>query len=796
MIKKRQVHEYLCFFKNNVLLALSFFLLALSLFWMSFATGTVTFFLDTLKFTPAFFLFSLSFILFFCFLLRSNHRLVIYDSVLLKVMGLHILLTFFPAIFWSKGYDTTNLISLNLGYFALVFLILNLFRGYSKIFTLFFIVLIIVAVISVAGILEYFGIILWRMNTKGSGIASFFLYPTVYSGFLILLLPICFLSFFIFKNSYVKYLSIFISLIGFVNLILSQSRASIIAFFFSFVVFLFLYFKFIAVKKKYNQAIAIAVIVIVAVFVTLVIFNAPLGAKLRNMLVTKNPRWVIYGMAIRMWLKSPLSFLFGQSIGSFKYLSFTYKPPGYRALTSDRGWDAAHNEYLELLVDGGIFSLIAFFILCSYILLIAYRIIKNQEIGVSVRYAVLALSLSIISFLIDNLFSTNSRVSFNMYFFYIFVALVEVIAHLSGIRLFLKRNSKRTVNTKAIKITFLVPCIIILTLLNIGFWLRFASEWNLAQALKRSSDKKYEIITKLQKAQKIDPRSIYPWYFLAENYLFDGKYSDFKAAAEQVEDRIPNFKGITLMRAIAATAQKGFHPASQLFNQYLHLDRYDLTAETYLLFVYALLNDWDNVTKRFIRIVEDDFFLEKYGKVLLSFPIGIESVKLYEDHRGIHIEFGTLSMETIVKEVVKTTVPVLNGYFFRFHYVLGKVYHSFGLTELALKHFQAGSDNFLFTKKILSSSVETGSFDTVLLEYSDQDKYNDMGGLLQSLLGEMIQKHHQSGNQEKEKGYLKLYLRFFSDPAIKARLVSIYQNQRQFKAIKQLKLKQALPARE
>ena len=92
--------------------------------------------------------------------------------------------------------------------------------------------------------------------------------------------------------------------------------------------------------------------------------------------------------------------------------------------------------------------------------------------------------------------------------------------------------------------------------------------------------------------------------------------------------------------------------------------------------------------------------------------------------------------------------------------------------------------------------METGPFYNAPLEYSDQDKYNDMGGLLKSLLGEMIQKYHRSGDQEKEKGYLKLYLRFFTDPAIKARLVAIYKNQRQFKAIKQLKLKQALAARE
>ena len=747
---------------------------------MSFATGTVTYFLDIWKFVPGFFLFTLSYLLFYVYAVKRRDVSIVYHSPLLGILACHFLLTFFPAVFWSKGYDSLHLISVNIGCFCLVFLMLNLIRRREQLTAFFYLFVFILGVVSAAGILEYFGLFLWKMNTMGQGIASFFLYPTVYSGFVVLLLPAVGVSIFIIKSRAGRILAVFTFLIGFVNLILSQSRASLIAFFVVSVCFLILFPRFFNSGKRSLWITAGSAGLIIVLFAGMLLVSPGLREKIVKMFMTKNPRWMLYGMAVRMWLRNPLTAVFGNGIGSFKHLSFTFKPPGYRILTSDRGWDAVHNEYLELLVDGGIVSLIAFLLVCGYLFLKTYRMIKNRSIEPKFRYAALGIGLSLLAFLTDIFLSTNSRVSFNLFLFYLLVPLVEVV---SG-QVSNKSSQKRSVS----KTVLLLPFLAVLVLLNTGFWIRFLSETRLSRALQLKG-RSERTISLLEKARNNDPRSVHPAFSLAENYLHTEQFNKFFTAADRVEEKIPNFKAVTFMRGIAETALERFEPAAPQFEKYLHLDRYDLGAETYLMFVKALMNDWKGVTDRYMRIVEDDMAYGKKSEVRLSFPEGIHSVGRRNTDQGFVLEIGTLSMELIVREIISSTDPIINSYFFRFHYVLGNIYRFFELPELAVKHYSSGRENYISMQEIFRGFDKKEDLETDPGVESDHEKFMNMMNGLGFLLIELSEKYAGTGDSARETYYLDLYLSFFPDDAqARKKLRELYRDQGNYKASKQLGL--------
>ena len=763
-----------------------FVLLCGSLLWMSFATGNVTYFLDTLKFTPGFLLFTLACLFFFFTAARQKDETVLYDSLQLRLLGLHFLLTIFPAVFWSKGYDSLHLISINLGCFCLVFLMLNFVRRRGQMTALLGLVVAILFAVSVAGILEYFGLFLLKMNVKGQRIASFFLYPTVYSGFLVLLVPAAAVSFLVFKKPIWKVFAGVAAILGFVNLMLSQSRASIVAFAAAFVCFLVFYLRFFNKKKHNLLIIGISVTAMTAAFMVMLAVSPVLRQKISDMFVTLNPRWVIYEMAVRMWTRSPLTVIFGNGIGSFKYLSFTYKPPGYRALTPDLTWDAVHNEYLELLVDGGIVSLAAFLVLCVFVLATAWRIMKNDRIDSSRRYAALAGSLSLIAFLVDIIFSTNSRVSFNLFFFYFFMSLTAAAANMGEESHGTKPRLGRKTGKPQGKTLALLFMIAVLIPGNFGFWARFLSETRLAGAFryKGGSD---ESISLLEKARRTDPRNIYPLYSLAENYLSVGRFGDFYGTVESVERKIPNFRSIEFMRGAALTAEGLYLGAAGTLETYLRLDRYDFRAKTHLLFVYSVMSDWDNAVKTLIRIVKDEISFGKVEEADLIFPEGFHTVRRLEKDDGFILEFGTGSMETVMKEILATTDPVLYSYFFRFHYVMGNIYSVFELPELAVKHYIAGYDNFNLAIELLGPPETRDETAIDAGKETDAEKFQKTLSGLHVQLNRMIERAALAGDSLEEIRCLRQYLDVFpEDLGKKERLTALYRERRNFKALKRL----------
>jgi putative inorganic carbon (hco3(-)) transporter len=120
---------------------------------------------------------------------------------------------------------------------------------------------------------------------------------------------------------------------------------------------------------------------------------------------------------------------FGAGPNSFKYLARSYMPPEVLSFHPGEasGVRAAHNTYLQILVEQGYLGLIFFMIMCLQALRMLrqalYKLKQQASMNGFLGYTVLALGLSFLSILIGGMF--NSR--FYYEFFWWQITLITVV---------------------------------------------------------------------------------------------------------------------------------------------------------------------------------------------------------------------------------------------------------------------------------------------------------------------------------------------------------------------------------
>ena len=219
-------------------------------------------------------------------------------------------------------------------------------------------------------------------------------------------------------------------------------------------------------------------------------------------------------------------------------------------------------------------------------------------------------------------------------------------------------------------------------------------------------------------------------------------------------------------------------------------------AETHLLFLYTLTDDPAGAAKTFRQIIEGGFLLAGENEVKLHFPDGKETVKKYVDGEGTHIEFGTLSMQKIVRSILSGESRVMEIYHFRFHFVLGNFYYSLGFPKIALDHYSTGLKSVSFLKEYVTPFADRTYVSPLffekpikeILSAADFQKYLSMLNTARALLTEKIRESKEKNDMPAEIWYLNVYLKIFSDKDRTDRLLRLYKKQRSFKDFRLLKL--------
>jgi len=373
---------------------------------------------------------------------------------------------------------------------------------------------------------------------------------------------------------------------------------------------------------------------------------------------------------------------------------------------------------LELLVDGGLLSLLAFVALATFVLVIAFRRAGDPRADRGSRLVSLAAGVSFGSFLVDMGFSTNGRVSFLMVFCYLCMSVVEAVRLLENPRRGMAQQlgvepAAATRRLRPRDAIALVAVSALVIAVNLGFCRRLWSEVLAAKAVAYApreaattvQDTWAVRLSYLERSTVADPRNVWAWYQLAQVGLYSGRSEGFFRAAAEVEKRIPRFEGVDYLRGVAYAAKGDYQEAERCLREYLRLDSFDLRAEALLVFVCAKRAEWSEVADAFGTVLAHDFSPSRqreleYGlpvqevRAVLRFPEDRESVRMSQNEDGVVVEFGVPSMIGIVQDILEDRALDLNLALFRFHYVLGNVYYSFGFLESAVRHFREAHSQY------------------------------------------------------------------------------------------------------
>lgn len=218
---------------------------------------------------------------------------------------------------------------------------------------------------------------------------------------------------------YTRHASVIFSLVTVLMLVclaLTETRAAIIAFLFAMAIFLITYFSIFrgepphAKKPHRLHTFSLLLIVIATVLLVILWLNPELldrFAQLRHSYAWK-ARITSWETA---WQSIQAAPLFGYGLGASYRLFFAFRSPDFRLHTGDASFNHVHNEWLEILQEGGFLGFIAYAMVWGYILYIALRVIFDKSQSKPQRTLVLAAVCGLIAYQIHGQFSVAQQMA-------------------------------------------------------------------------------------------------------------------------------------------------------------------------------------------------------------------------------------------------------------------------------------------------------------------------------------------------------------------------------------------------
>jgi len=132
-------------------------------------------------------------------------------------------------------------------------------------------------------------------------------------------------------------------------------------------------------------------------------------------------RLVAWGAAWDSFLAAPW---FGWGVGSSYALFFKFLPADFGLYTSIRNYDHVHNEWLELLQEGGVLGLSVYLLVIIVISIVVVKVLRDPRQILHYKLIVLGAATGLGGYLFHSSFSLATRMTVNEFGFYTLVGLI------------------------------------------------------------------------------------------------------------------------------------------------------------------------------------------------------------------------------------------------------------------------------------------------------------------------------------------------------------------------------------
>ena len=260
-----------------------------------------------------------------------------------------------------------------------------------------------------------------------------------FSGYMVGVLPLVFASPFIFYRSPINskkkalvIISAVTAILGLIPLIFSQTISAWAGIYIGTVIFLasvVLMQEKLHLKYKILIVSALACLFIVLPIILILVPNPVsknvlprLLSKFSNIMFFLNDRFNAWSCGLSLFKDHPV---LGSGLGTVYAASFKYMNKYFYIYSDSNSFKHSHNEFIEVLGEGGIFGLIFFIALFGFVIVMLLMRAYSRRYEFNYRLICLGNAIGIICMLIHQVFSLSLRMSvtMTMYFFLLGLAI-------------------------------------------------------------------------------------------------------------------------------------------------------------------------------------------------------------------------------------------------------------------------------------------------------------------------------------------------------------------------------------
>lgn len=369
---------------------------------------------------------------------------------------------------------------------------------------------------------------------------STFGHPNFYATYLIFSIPIVFFSIFIFQNSRIRFVGIFVLITSSMNLMFSRSRSAWLSLFVVFLAFLIFRRTRQIMGKGYLRAIVVLSMIL---FLAIpIVFHQEISGRIVSIFDQNDPgmksRLVIYKSLLPGIIKNPL---LGSGIGTFSavfpmfHTMSLYDIPPFTNMIMLKH---AHSEYLEILTEIGLLGLLIFFFCILFIYYVFWQLYHSEkEENCAI---IIGITIGLTAILVQSFVSVSFRFMSTLTIFWSGVAILITRFNISGVRAPALLNKTIYHSIFIIVYSLLLVCMVVFSIPSIVD--SYYSEIYLRQAQVLSSRSDYkQAITMLQKSVKAKPTSIDSLNMLGFSLIQEKRYSEAFEVFEKVLDINPHY---------------------------------------------------------------------------------------------------------------------------------------------------------------------------------------------------------------------------------------------------------------
>jgi len=407
--------------------------------------------------------------------------------------------------------------------------------------------------------------------------------------------------------------------------------------------------------------------------------------------------------AVSIWLsKGASSILFGRGLGSYYVLGFGYFPPDYVLASTATSFKHAHSEYLELLADGGLASLLSWLALAAWALLGSLAVLRDRKVARDRKAIAAACMASLTALLLQSLIDPGIRSASVQVFYYFFIGLAEANraassrsasaskgAALAERRRFLVDSS--SIEKPAAKAAVLALCALFAAA---SVWIAIGRFRVDSRLLAGYAGKDNEAkAAGFEAALALEENNVYALFESLR--LSMDRQGRAIALADRIEGIIPGYRETRLLKGVAQATAGDFAGAAESLESFLAQNALSSPAYTRLVACRVMLGEVPAIVGTLERFFEwqhklimsnRDSYFDLEVREFRILPGG-ETARLSSEGGGKVAELGGGYLEKIAQLLAQRRSEGFVPAYITANLMIGSLYDELGYADVGLSYY-------------------------------------------------------------------------------------------------------------